>query len=333
MKLNAAEWKEFSVEQLFVIRRGKTLSMENKSAYRGCIPCVNGSSENNGVFCRLAEEITEIGFELQKAPALSLARVGSAGKTFVQNSDFFIADNAFSLTLREEQGISVYLFLSTLLNREAMKYSYGRTVSMEKYKKLLIRLPATANGKPDFEYMAKYIESLHSRPVTTAVRGKRMELDIESWGSYTLGSLFDFVKGKRLTKADMIPGTVNYLGAVSENNGVRERIETTYCWKPDCITVNYNGSVGEAFYQAEPFWASDDVNVLYAKEFWTLNRYIAMFIITMIKANKYRFGYGRKWTLEKMKDTVVKLPCKKDGMPDFEYMEAYIKALPYSDRI
>lgn len=58
-----------------------------------------------------------------------------------------------------------------------------------------------------------------------------------------------------------------------------------------------------------------------------------MFIITVIKANKYRFSYGRKWTLEKMKDTIIKLPSKKDGMPDFEYMEMYIKALPYSDRI
>ena len=131
----------------------------------------------------------------------------------------------------------------------------------------------------------------------------------------------------------MFLGQINYIGAISENNGVREKIDTETVWEPNCITVNYNGSVGEAFYQIEPFWASDDVNVLYAKDFWTLNQYIAMFLITVIKANKYRFGYGRKWTLEKMKDTIIKLPSKKDGMPDFEYMERYIKTLPYSDKI
>lgn len=113
----------------------------------------------------------------------------------------------------------------------------------------------------------------------------------------------------------------------------REKIFTDYYWRPNCITVNYNGSVGEAFYQKEPFWASDDVNVLYAKDFWTLNQYIAMFIITVIKANKYRFGYGRKWTMEKMKETIIKLPSDINGKPDFEYMEKYIKSLPYSDRI
>ena len=82
---------------------------------------------------------------------------------------------------------------------------------------------------------------------------------------YYLKDLFDFEKGKRLTKEDIIPGDVNFLGAICDNNGIREKIETDIFWEPNCITVNYNGSVGEAFYQDKPFWASDDVNVLYAK--------------------------------------------------------------------
>ena len=101
-------------------------------------------------------------------------------------------------------------------------------------------------------------------------------LDIQTWKDFELESLFNFSKGKRLTKADMIPGNLNYLGAISENNGIREKIEADYSWKPNCITINYNGSVGEAFYQSKPFWASDDVNVLYAKDFWNMNKYIAI---------------------------------------------------------
>ena len=170
-------------------------------------------------------------------------------------------------------------------------------------------------------------------PVSTKIEKVNCAINTKNWKDYTMDFLFRFLKGKRLTKEDMTMGNINFLGAISENNGVREKIETNYSWQPNCITVNYNGSVGEAFYQSEPFWASDDVNVLYAKDFWRMNKYIAMFIITVIKANKYRFGYGRKWTIEKMKETTLKLPCKNDGMPDFEYMEEYIKSLPYSDRI
>lgn len=58
-----------------------------------------------------------------------------------------------------------------------------------------------------------------------------------------------------------------------------------------------------------------------------------MFIITVIKANKYRFGYGRKWSFGERKTLCLGCQSKKDGTPDFEYMEKYIKALPYSDRI
>lgn len=45
-----------------------------------------------------------------------------------------------------------------------------------------------------------------------------------------------------------------------------------------------------------------------------MNKYIAMFLITVIKANKYRFGYGRKWTIEKMKETVIKLPASRTAV-------------------
>ena len=130
----------------------------------------------------------------------------------------------------------------------------------------------------------------------------------------------------------MVEGDVNFIGAISDNNGVRQLIDVASVFSPNCITINYNGSVGEAFYQHEPFWASDDVNVLYA-DGWDLNKYIALFIVTAIKANRYRFSYGRKWTLDKMKDSVIKLPKSMDDHPDWTYMENYIKSLPYSDRI
>ena len=72
--------------------------------------------------------------------------------------------------------------------------------------------------------------------------------------------------------------------------------------------------------------------MLYANG-WMLNKYIALFIVTVIKANRYKFSYGRKWTMEKMKKSLVKLPVTAEGLPDFDYMEQYIKSLPYSDRI
>lgn len=221
---------------------------------------------------------------------------------------------------KKEMSFNEKLFYCMCIQRNAYRYSYGRQANKTLKD---ISLP---------DIIPDWVGTTKIEPISTSIVRSDITSTIE-WKDYTMDWLFRFVKGKRLTKADMVPGNINFLGAISENNGVREKIETDYFWEPNCITVNYNGSVGEAFYQSEPFWASDDVNVLYAKDFWEMNKYIAMFLITVIKANKYRFGYGRKWTIEKMQETVIKLPSGTDGMPDFIYMEKYIKSLPYSDRI
>ncbi len=147
--------------------------------------------------------------------------------------------------------------------------------------------------------------------------------DTISWSEFKMSEIFEFSKGKRLTKMDMEKGSLNYIGAISDNNGIRQFINAKATHKGNCITVNYNGSVGEAFYQKDDFWASDDVNVLRLKDL-ELNRNIGLFLCTIIQANKYRFGYGRKWTLEKMKESVLLLPSYSNKHPDWAYMDQYI---------
>lgn len=143
---------------------------------------------------------------------------------------------------------------------------------------------------------------------------------------FRMNDIFTISKGKRLTKANMVEGNLNYIGAISDNNGVRQRIDAKPQYEGGCITVNYNGSVGNAFYQEKPFWASDDVNVLVLKDY-PLTEPLALYLITIIEANKYRFSYGRKWTLEKMLETEISLPVKEDDTPDYSYMEKYIISL------
>ena len=45
---------------------------------------------------------------------------------------------------------------------------------------------------------------------------------------------------------------------------------------------------------------------------------------------KYRFNYWKKWGLEKMRVSKIKLPVDNSWKPDFKFMESYIKSLPYS---
>lgn len=171
-----------------------------------------------------------------------------------------------------------------------------------------------------------------SRLLSETELGTNEVISTENWRWFALGDLFDLRKGKRLTKAEQVPGATPFIGAIDKNNGLARRIGQSAIHEGGTITVNYNGNgVAEAFYQPSPFWASDDVNVLYPK--FELSPYRAMFIVVLIRREKYRFSYGRKWHLERMKDHKIKLPCTLAGEPDWHVMENYIKALPFSSHI
>ena len=276
------------------------------------------TSNNNGVVAKV--KIID-GKQPHPAGVLTFASGGSVCSTFVQKEPFYSGRDLYVLTPKRKMPLSEKLYYCMCIRGNKYRYNYGRQANKTLKN---IDLPDT---------VPEWVNGITISPITTQ-RAAVTAIASRTWKEYRMGDLFRFVKGRRLTKADMIDGPTNYLGAISENNGVRQHIEVSPedINAANCITVNYNGSVGEAFYQSEPFWASDDVNILYA-DGWTMNKYNALFIVTVIKANRYRFSYGRKWTMDKMKESIIKLPRKEDGTPDFEYMESYIKTLPYSDRI
>lgn len=152
------------------------------------------------------------------------------------------------------------------------------------------------------------------------------KIDTATWEEFSLGALFDIVKGTRLTKADMKNGEINYIGATAFNNGVTAKIANTEHLHPaGTLTVCYNGSIGQTFYQTEPFWATDDVNVLYPKFKMTPN--IARFLCAVIYKISLRYAYVDKWTVEKMITSTIKLPSTNKHIPNWAYMEEYMSAI------
>ena len=97
--------------------------------------------------------------------------------------------------------------------------------------------------------------------------------------------------------------------------------------------MSNNGSVGYAFYQNKEFTCTHDVNPLYLKN-KIITPYIAMFLCTIIEMERFRWAYGRKWRPVRMPSSKIKLPAikndKGDYEPDWQWMEDYIKGLPYS---
>lgn len=157
------------------------------------------------------------------------------------------------------------------------------------------------------------------------------KIDITNWKEFEISNIFDIVKGTRLTKANMHKGNINFVGASAINNGITCKIGNTEHLHPaGTITVSYNGSVGEAFYQTEVFWASDDINVLYPK--FPMNHYIALFILPIIKQIGKHYAFVDKWKKDDMEKDTIPLPILKDNTPNWQYMENYMRQIEQRQR-
>ena len=113
---------------------------------------------------------------------------------------------------------------------------------------------------------------------------------------------------------------------IENDNGISKYIGQAAIHEGNTLTVNYDGSVAESYYQPEPFYALDSVNVLYPK--FELDTLVGLFIASIIRNEKYRFNYGRKWHLERMSKSRIKLPATPSGELDIGWIHTYMKNLP-----
>ena len=292
------------------------------------IKFISRTEMNNGCDCYVMNnDLTGI----EEGNAIS---IGDTTATCFYQSDKFICGDHMVICRAKWLNMYTALFILSILKQEKYKYSYGRAFKMELISNTIIKLPATNEGIPNWNFMESYIKSLNYKYVSTRNKNNIQLQNIELWKEFRISDLFDVKKGKRLTADEQTEGETPYIGAIDSNNGVANYIGQKAIHEGNTISLSYNGSVGEAFYQPVPFWATDDVNVLYFKKENGIqfNKYIALFICAVLKQEKYRYSYGRKWVLENMRETIIKLPAYK-GKPDFEFMEKYIKSLPYGDRI
>lgn len=159
-------------------------------------------------------------------------------------------------------------------------------------------------------------------------KNSTIKLSDAVWNEYRIGDLFKVTYGKFIK--DNKCGTVKYITATAKNNGFGGMVNGEPMYSGNCITIASDGSIGSTFYQGEPFSASNIVVTLEPIGETMLNDYIAMFICTLIREESSKYSYGRKYSVERVRNTILRLPSTPEGTPDYEFMEEYIKSLPYS---
>jgi len=158
-----------------------------------------------------------------------------------------------------------------------------------------------------------------------------IDLQINNWKSFEMKELFEITGSKTtplLELEDFGKGQYPYVTTQATNNGV-DGFYDFFTEYGNILTID-SAVLGYCSYQPHNFSASDHVEKLIPK--FEMNKYSAMFLVTILNLEKYRCNYGRKCSQSRMKQISIKLP-EKEGKPDFEFIESYIKSLSYSGSI
>lgn len=359
MNLDVKKWNPFFISDIFYLYNGSGITKEEIEGNPGDFVAIQSGADNNGCIGKIDKEYcVQMGYTLTEEPCLTVARTGTAGFVAYQPFGCVVGDSAKILLLKNEnkRNTLVYLFLRTVLLANQYKYTYGRKVTEEKYLSEIIKLPALDKDTPDWNFMEQYIKSLNCNPLTTSVKStKKIDLNVCSWKNFYLHRIMNIEMGNGI---DAIFTTsyrpkFNYVSRNSNGNGVVgivDEIDGETVFSAGDLSLALGGSfLGACFIQKKPFYTAQNVAVLQEKV--PLSDYTKLFIATLIRNEckiKYQ-AFGRELNAHIKKDFILKLPVLYNNkeivrdntytfsdegyIPDWQWMENYIKSLPYSDRI
>lgn len=365
MNLDINDWKEFTFGRLICsITKAKALNKDDlqiATNEKSGIKYITRTGENNG--CEFLAELSSIDRNfIQEGNAITIG--DTTATCFYQAEEFITGDHMVVIRADWLDEI-IALYIVTILNKEQYKYSYGRAFLMDRIKNTLIKLPIMLNEDgtiyidtskkysddgyvPDWEWMRKYIKSLHHKPLTTNNKSTcNYKLDVEKWKGFYVSKIFICNSTSFSIKDDLEEGKIPFVSRSASDNGCDGyvNIESNKLTKGNCLTIGAEGVY--SFYQPQDFATGNKVYQLRNEH---LNKYIALFLCTVLNIEDYRYSYGRARILSKLKNEIIKLPIlfNSDGspfvdetytysengyVPDWSFMENYIKSLPYGDRL
>jgi hypothetical protein len=306
------------VEEFFTLYQGNgfelaAMEIDNTSD----ISFVARTNENNGAVAR----VKAVNQEPFPEGLLTVALGGSVLSSFVQIKPFYTSFHVMVLQPKTDMRLEEKLFYCHCIKMNAYRYCYGRQANKTLKDIELPELP---------DWLQTY--KIDYSRINTKIERKDLPINTESWKQFILGELFD-IHGTITTKIKDLSiygkGAYPYITTQSSNNGAAGFFN--YFTEKGNVLVIDSAVAGFCSYQSKDFSASDHVEKLIPK--FELNKYSGLFLATVINQECFRYNYGRKCNQIKIKDTRIKLPADTNGNPDWQYMENYIKALPYSDKI
>ena len=333
MKINLNEWKLFLVGDMFDIHPTKAypnLTIADLDD-GGNTPVIVNSAENNGVGGHSFLPPTE------SKGIITFSDTTEGNTFFYQDSDFIGFSHVQGMyPINRIWSEKELLFLVSILKfSNSWRYNYGRKMRRDNISKSYILLPQDENGMPDYKFMSDYIDSLKSKHVTTINKPNNISLNTLNWKYFKIGDYFDVsLSSGDLKINDCAEGKIPLISSDSSNNGYIGYIDQ----EGDGLAEIFSGNkitvdmFCNAFYQEKDFYSVSHgrVNILTPR--FEMDKNIALFIVTIINKEQFKYSYGRAVYSSEICNMLIKLPSI-NNRPDWDYMKNYISNLPYAERI
>lgn len=252
---------------------------------------------------------------------ITVALGGSILTTGIQQTPFYTAQNIKVLKPKGDLTFREKVFYCMCIEHNKFRYS---TMGREANKSLeALKVPASTPAW--IENIELEDEEIDKEPLNNDA----VDLYSVPWKTFLYKDLFEISRGKGPRIRDTPPGPTPMVTATTDDNGVNSFLDHPPTHPGGVISVARNGNgVGAAFYQPIPFCSNEDVHIFEPK--FDMDIYTAFFFVTLIRKERYRYNYGRKWGVRRMKSTEIELPVAEDGEPNYELMREYIKSVKFS---
>ena len=335
MKLTDREWKEFRISDIFSnsinCKPYHSQFLNDASKKEKGIPYITRTNLNNGLFSVVRKDNT---FKVNHKNTISF---GAENATYFYQPFEYITGNKMYYYKNTSLSSYTLLFLTSCLNKSiygcGFGYGMGLTGSRSDSRKLM--LPVTKEGQPDYLFMEDYIKEIMHKKRQEYIEYAKVKLEqnrteqivplhSKKWKEFFIEDIFTVFAGKRLTKQNMRMGDIPFLGASDSNNGITNFIvQKNSSYDKNVLGVNYNGSVGEAFYHPYGCVFSDDVKRFHLKNYAD-NKNVLLFLSSIIAQQKEKYNYGYKFNETRMLRQYILLPVNNNDEPDYAYMEQYV---------
>ena len=264
------------------------------------------------------------------------------GKCYEQFEPYQTVSHGHVLVLNPKVKLDKFalLFVASLLTKigQNSHFGYNNMLTISKFNKLAIKLPALSDGTPDWATMRKRVADLAalSHRDVTSLDPAELPIFVGDWHEFKIGQLFYKLStkftGKSKLKRNLAikPDNVNSLSLVyakKGNNGIM------YYGNPDdfehhdhCLSVISNGAVsaGMVYPQVDQVGVLAEAYLIKSK--FKISDSSLVFLAATLQRSIYDC-YDRDnlpvWS--KVSRDFITLPVDSIGNPDWCYMDSYIK--------